>query len=130
MDLQIGLSAEKEMIVTENDLASFAGNFGADVLSTHRIVLLMEQAARKIFDGRIPEGKIGLGTYINIRHFSAAPVGSRVRAVARLNAINGNKLRFQVGAYDETEKLAEGENEHVIVSQDFFIKKIKSKSKN
>ncbi len=128
MDLQIGLTGEKEMVVTESDLASFAGNMGADVLSTHCIVLLMELAARQAIEGRIPEGKITLGTHVDIRHFSAAPIGSRVRAVARLMALEGHKLHFHVAAYDDFEKLAEGENEQIIVSQDFFLKKIKRKA--
>ena len=128
MGLQIGLSGEKEMLVTENDLASFAGNIGAEVLSTHCIVLLMELAARQAVEGRIPEGKITLGTRVDIRHFSAAPVGSQVRAVARLVALEGHKLHFKVAAYNDVEKLAEGENEQVIVSQDFFLKKVKRKA--
>jgi len=128
MDLQIGLTGEKEMVVTETDLASFAGNMGADVLSTHCIVLLMELAARQAIEDRIPEGKITLGTHMDIRHFSAAPIGSRVRAVARLMALEGRKLHFHVAAYDDVEKLAEGENEQVLVSQDFFLKKVKRKA--
>ena len=113
MGLQTGLVGEKEMIVTARDLASFAGNIGANVLSTHRLVLLMESAARQAIEGQIPEGKITLGTRIDIRHFSAAPVGSRVRAVARLTATKGNRLYFHVAAYDAVDKLAEGENEQV-----------------
>ena len=128
MGFQIGLTGEKEMVVTESDLASFAGNMGADVLSTHCIVLLMELAARQAIEGRIPEGKITLGTHVDIRHFSAAPIGSRVRAVARLMGLEGHKLHFHVAAYDDFEKLAEGENEQVLVSQDFFLKKVKQKA--
>jgi predicted thioesterase len=81
MELQIGLSSEKEMIVTESDLASVSGNIGAEVLSTHCLVLLMELAARQVVEDRIPKDKITLGTHVDIRHFSAALVGSRVRAV-------------------------------------------------
>ena len=33
-----------------------------------------------------------------------------------------------MAAYDDAEKLAEGENEQVIVSQDFFLKKVKRKA--
>ena len=128
MELQIGLSSEKEMIVTENDLASVSGNIGAEVLSTHCLVLLMELAARQVVDGRIPEDKITLGTRIDIRHFSAALVGSRVRAVARLIAIKHHRLYFHVAAYDDVEKLAEGENEQVIVSRNLFLKKIRCKT--
>ena len=128
IDLQIGLTGEKEMVVTKTDLASFAGNMGADVLSTHCIVLLMELAARQAIEDRIPEGKITLGTHMDIRHFSAATIGSRVRAVARLTALEGRKLHFQVAAYDDVEKLAEGENEQALVSQKFFLKKVKRKA--
>jgi len=128
MELQIGLSSEKEMIVTESDLASVSGNIGAEVLSTHCLVLLMELAARQVVDGRIPEDKITLGTRVDIRHFAAALVGSRVRAVARLIAIEHHRLHFHVAAYDDVEKLAEGENEQVIVSRNLFLKKIRCKT--
>jgi fluoroacetyl-CoA thioesterase len=128
MELQIGLSSEKEMIVTENDLASVSGNIGAEVLSTHCLVLLMELAARQVVEGRIPEDKITLGTRVDIRHFSATLVGSRVRAVAHLIAIEHHRLYFHVTAYDDVEKLAEGENEPVIVSRNLFLKKIRRKT--
>ena len=128
MELQIGLSGEKEMIVTESDLASVSGNIGAEVLSTHCLVLLMELAARQVVEGRIPKDKITLGTHVDIRHFSAALVGSRVRAFARLIAIEHHRLHFHVAAYDDVEKLAEGENEQVIVSRNLFLKKIRCKT--
>jgi predicted thioesterase len=68
---------------------------------------------------------------VDIRHFSAALVGSKVRAVARLIAIEHNRLHFHVAAYDDyekLEKLAEGENEQVIVSRNLFLKKIRRKT--
>ena len=130
IELQVVLNCEKEMIVTESDLASVSGNIGAEVLSTHCLVLLMELAARQVVEGRIPEDKITLGTRVDIRHFSAALVGSRVRAVARLIAIEHHRLFFHVAAYDDVEKLAEGENEQVIVSRNLFLKKIRRKTHN
>jgi predicted thioesterase len=128
MELQIGLSSEKEMIVTESDLASVSGNIGAEVLSTHCLVLLMELAARQVVEDRIPKDKITLGTHVDIRHFSAALVGSRVRAVARLIAVEHHRLHFHVAAFDDVEKLAEGENEQVIVSRNLFLKKLRCKT--
>ncbi len=125
--LNIGLEGEEEIIVSEKHLASFAGNIGVDVLSTHCVVLLIELAARRAMEGQLPEGHMTLGTRVAINHLSAAPIGSRVRAVARLTAIEGRKLRFHVAAYDEWDKLAEGENEQIIVSSNFLLKKIKEK---
>jgi predicted thioesterase len=56
---------------------------------------------------------------VDIRHFSAALVGSKVRAVARLIAIEHNRLHFHVAAYDDYEKL---------VSRNLFLKKIRRKT--
>jgi len=47
VELEVGMRGYEELLVSEKDLASFAGNVGVDVLSTHRVVLLMELAARK-----------------------------------------------------------------------------------
>ena len=128
MEFEIGLKGYKDLVVREKDLASFAGNVGVDVLSTHRVVLLMEMAARNAILGRIPEGKIPLGTHIDIRHMAAAPLGAKVRAEARLMAIEGRRLRFEVAAFDQVEKLAQGINELVMVSLDYFNRRVKQKA--
>ena len=127
MDLEVGLRGCKKLVVSERDLASFAGNVGVDVLSTHCVVLLMEMAARDAILGRIPEGKTTLGTRIDIRHLAAATPGARVRAEAELRAIEGRRLLFHVAAFDQLEKLAEGENEHIVVSLEGFKKKLQKK---
>jgi predicted thioesterase len=61
MELKVGLEGCRELVVSKNHLASFTGNENVDVLSTHRIVLLMELSARNAIAGRIPKGKINLG---------------------------------------------------------------------
>jgi len=126
-EIEVGLKGIKEMVVERQDLASVMGNVGAEVLSTHRVVLLMELAARKTIEDRLPEGMMTVGTFIRIQHLAAAPLGSKVRAEARLKRIEGRRLVFDVAVFDETEKLAEGENEQLIVSVDKFLSRIKKK---
>jgi fluoroacetyl-CoA thioesterase len=126
-DIQIGLEGEEEMFVGRSDLASMIGNIGAEVLSTHRVVLFMELAARNAIKESLPEGKMTVGTFIRIQHFAATPLGSKVRAEASLKEIDGRKLVFQVAAYDEFEKIAEGENEQLIVSIDKFLIRVRKK---
>ena len=125
--VRVGVKGEEEMVVGRDDLASMMGNIGADVLSTHRVVLLMELASRNAIKDRLPEGKMTVGTFIRIRHLAAAPLGSKVRAEASLKEIDDRKLVFDVSAYDEFEKIAEGENEQLIVSIDKFLSRIKRK---
>ena len=127
-DIQIGLKGKEEMVVERSDLASMMGNIGAEVLSTHRVVLLMELAARNAIKQSLPEGKMTVGTFIRIQHFAATPLASKVRAEASLKEIDGRRLVFDVAAYDEFEKIAEGENEQLIVSIDKFLVRIKKKA--
>jgi len=128
VELEVGVRGYEELVVSEKDLASFTGNVGVDVLSTHRVALLMELAARNAIVGRIPEGKITLGTRIDIRHLAAAPVGVKVCAEAELTAIQGRRLLFHVAAFDPVEKLAEGENEQMIVSLEAFKTRVRQKT--
>ena len=126
-NIQMGLKGKEEMIVERSDLASVMGNIGAEVLSTHRVVLLMELAARNAIKQSLPEGKMTVGTFIRIQHLAATPLGSKVRAEASLKEIDGRKLVFDVAAYDEFEKIAEGENEQLIVSIDKFLIRVRKK---
>jgi predicted thioesterase len=53
--VEVGLRGEKKMVVERSDLASMMGNIGAEVLSTHRVVLLMKLAARNAIKESLPE---------------------------------------------------------------------------
>jgi fluoroacetyl-CoA thioesterase len=127
-ELKEGLRGEQELIVGREDLASVMGNIGAEVLSTHRLVLLMEMAARSAVESRLPEGTITVGTFIQIKHYAATPLGLAVRAEAHLRKIDGRRLTFDVAAYDEFETIAEGQNEQLIVSKAKFLVRTKRKT--
>ena len=126
-ELRIGLRGAKEIVVAEKDLASVTGKVGAEVLSTHCVVLLMELASRSAIEGLLPEGKMTVGTQISIRHFGAVPLGARARAESILTEISGRRLFFDVAAYDEFEKIAEGRNEQLIVPVAGFLRKLRWK---
>jgi predicted thioesterase len=128
--LEIGLKGSKKLVVERQHLASFTGNIGAEVLSTHQVVLLMEQASRNAIERFLPDGKMTVGTFIRLWHLAAVPIGSTVCAEAYLKEIVGRKLVFEVAAYDEFEKIAEGINEQLIVQIDSFFRRVKRKQKS
>ena len=127
-EMKVGMKGFKEMVVSPQDLASVLGNTGAEVLSTHRVVLLMEQASRNAIEKCVPDKSMTVGTMINIRHLAATPLGSKVRAEAYLKRVDGRRLLFDVVAYDEFEKIAEGENEHLLVSVSGFLERVQRKA--
>ncbi len=126
-DLRIGQKGEKEIVVKAEDLASHTGNIGADVLSTHRIVLLMEQAARAAIEGCLPQGTITVGRGIRMRHVAATPKGAKVRGEAELTRIEGRRLFFDIKVHDPFEKIAEGQNERFIIALEKFRERVEAK---
>lgn len=122
-----GLIGKAEMIVKEEDLVSRLGNSPVDVLSTPRLIQLMEEAAVNAICDTIPPDQLSLGTQVKIKHLSATPLGMKVTGNAILKEVHKNRLLFLVDAYDEKEKIAEGEHERVFVSKEHFRQKVEKK---
>lgn len=122
-----GLCGESEMIVREEDLVSPVKGMAIKVLSTPRLIQLMEEAAIKAIQEFIPNDQISLGTMVKVRHIAATPLGMKVTANALLKETVRNRLFFFIDAFDEKEKIAEGEHERVIVSKERFIQKTQKK---
>ncbi len=72
------------MIVGEEDLVSRQGEIPVDVLSTPRLIQLMEAAAVEAIREVVPSDQLSLGTHVRIRHLSPTPFGMRVVAHALL----------------------------------------------
>jgi fluoroacetyl-CoA thioesterase len=123
-----GLTGRCEMIVKEEDLVSQWGDVPVDVLSTPRLIQLLESAAIEAIRDHMPGDQVSLGTEIKIRHLSATPVGMKVTANALLKGVEKNRLYFLVNAYDEKEKVAEGDHERILVSKERFLEKVKKKA--
>jgi len=122
-----GLIGKSEMIVKDEDLVNRLGDVPVEVLSTPRLIQLLETAAIEAIRDYIPSDQVSLGTELRIKHLSATPLGMKVTANALLRGIEKNRLLFLVDAYDEKEKVAEGEHERVLVSKERFLQKVREK---
>ena len=122
-----GLTGKSEMTVKEEDLVSRLGDIPISVLSTPRLIQLLEAAAVEAIRDHLSGDQVSLGTEIRIRHLSATPLGMKVTANALLKGVENNRLYFLVDAYDEKEKVAEGEHERILVSKERFLEKVKKK---
>ncbi|MHB0858586.1 MAG: thioesterase family protein [Anaerolineae bacterium] len=125
--LEPGLSAERTLTVAQEHTASCWGSGALEVFSTPHMIALMEGAAVDAVDPLLPEGYQTVGTYLDVRHLAATPVGRQVRARAVLVAVDGRKLTFQVEAYDEAGKLGEGRHERFVVHVDRFMERTRSR---
>ncbi|MFZ5820718.1 MAG: thioesterase family protein [Chloroflexota bacterium] len=124
-----GLSAETSLTVAQSDTAEQWGSGLAPVFGTPSLVGLVEAAAVKALEGRLPAGQTTVGGRIDLRHLAATPVGMTVRARAELTALEGRKLTFQVEAWDEVEKIGEALHERFVIVTEKFIARAQAKGK-
>ncbi|MEA4816062.1 MAG: thioesterase family protein [Lachnospiraceae bacterium] len=128
-NLNPGMSYEIEKVVTSHDTASHMGSGEVSVFSTPSMILWMENAALNAVKSALPQGYDTVGTFVNISHLAATPVGMKVRVIAELTEVNGKMLTFKVKAYDEKDKIGEGTHGRAIVSTEKFLSKVNDKAK-
>ena len=116
MPLVPGQTAEVQRVVTPDLTADVLGNTGVTVFATPFVVTLIENAAHAVMVPHLPPGGATVGTAVDMRHLAATPVGMTVRAKAVLRETDGRRCLFDVEAWDEVEKIAEGRHERYVVS--------------
>jgi len=122
-----GLTGEAHTTVTEASTAAAVGSGGIAVFSTPMMIALMENAALQAVQPYLAEGESTVGTLINIKHMAATPLGMQVRAVARLDAVEGRRLLFTIEAFDQVEKIGEGSHERVVITVERFLARVGQK---
>jgi fluoroacetyl-CoA thioesterase len=122
-----GLTGEAHTTVTDANTAAAVGSGGIAVFSTPMMIALMENAALQAVQPYLGEGESTVGTLINIKHMAATPLGMPVRAVARLDVVEGRRLLFSIEAYDQVEKIGEGSHERVVIAVERFLARVGQK---
>ena len=109
------------------DTALEVGSGSVLVYATPCMVALMEGAACEAIQEALPESKTSVGTYLQLEHLSATPVGMEIRAQATVTAVEGSIVTFSVEAFDEVGKIGEGIHKRAIVNTQKFLEKAYNK---
>jgi len=129
MPVEIGITAELSHTVQESDTARFSGGDTLPpVFSTPLVIRLLERTSHQAILPSLDAGQGSVGVVVNIRHLAATPVGFTVKTRAEVIAVDGRRVRFKVEAWDNLEKIAEGEHERFIIDLDRFEQKVTQKA--
>ena len=122
--LVIGLRGDATVKVAAENTALTLGSGDVPVFATPALVALVEKAAVAAVAGSLDPGETTVGTWLEIAHLAATPVGAAVRAEAELVAVEGRKLTFAVVAHDGRQKIGEGRHQRMRVARDRFLSKL------
>ena len=119
-----GLLAVVQRKITEVDTAkNYGGGALGNLLATPAYVDLMIAAAVAAVDDKLPEGFITVGRSMSFTHEASTTLGMTVSVKATLATVDGNKLFFDILAFDEIGEIGRGTHERIIVNAEQLILK-------
>ncbi len=125
--LQVGMTFEKSLTVTEPLTAGQLHRRGIYVMSTPEMVRLVEHCALEGVQPFLRPDQNSVGTKVDLRHLGGTPMGMRVTARTTLVEIDRRRLVFQAEVHDELERVGEGTHERFIVDAEKHLQRIQEK---
>jgi fluoroacetyl-CoA thioesterase len=119
-----GLKLARELDVQSVHTALHLGSGDVPVLGTPALLALAEGACVDAIAGELPEGETSVGTWAEVEHLKATPVGHRVCARATLIGHHGRRLEFSVVVEEDGETVAKVRHRRVLVDRERFLAKV------
>ena len=109
------------MTVAEEDTATAQNTGDVPVLSTSRLLELMQNATMDALAGNLPEGMMTAGLRINLDHLQASGVGTVVESSSVLTRMEGRRLIFEADAHANGQLVGTGRIIRVQIDRDTFL---------
>ena len=124
----IGKIGTAETAVSDKNTARAVGSGSLDVFSTPMMVALMEQAACDALVGAIDADSTTVGVSISVEH-KAATVRGKITATAKVVAVDGRRVDFELSASDESGEIGTGVHSRFVVNVEKFLAKANERAK-
>lgn len=125
--VEAGISLERKRIVSADDSITFLGADVKPSLSTPRMIMWMEYAARDAVLPHLEPGQDTVGVRVDVRHLAATPLDAEVTYRATVAAVEGRRVTFEVEALDGAETVGKGLHERYIIDVKRFAEGLKKK---
>lgn len=126
--LKVGMTHEIARKTTEDMSAQKVYPHVPNVYATRAMVGHIEEVCADLVLPHLAEGEQTVGTGMNFKHMAATPLGMKVRYSAKLVAVDGPKLTFEVEGYDEVDKIGEATHHRFIINAEKFNSRVAKKA--
>jgi fluoroacetyl-CoA thioesterase len=97
-EIELGLAAQQEHVVSPDDTAIALGSGDVPVLATPRLLAWLEAVTVDAIAAALPAGGTSVGSRVEIEHSAASPIGTPVTVHAAVSHVDGRLVRFEVAA--------------------------------
>jgi fluoroacetyl-CoA thioesterase len=125
--LQPGVSRVNRISIDTSRTISFMGDEGR-VYATPWMVGDMEYTCRDLLIEHSDAGEVSVGVEVVVKHLAPTLPGMTVEITARVAAVEGRKVTFDVAARDELEEVGRGTHTRFVVDVAKTIQRLKAKA--
>jgi predicted thioesterase len=125
--LQPGLTTIKRIVIDRDRTISFMGE-DARVYATPRLITDVEFTCRDFLLQHADPGEDSVGMEVALKHQAPTLVGSTVEINARVIAVDGRKVVFEVSVKDELDTVSSGTHARFVVDVAKTKERLKAKA--
>ena len=111
-NIKPGLTAEDTVTVDESLSITHTR---VPMLSTPKMIDLMERVCKNLVQGLLPEGFITVGYEVHVKHTAPAPIGTQIRTWCKVVEADGRKLLFDVRVSAGDKTIGAGQHRRTII---------------
>jgi fluoroacetyl-CoA thioesterase len=119
-----GLRFERTLDVGPDHTAAALGSGDVPVLGTPAVLALAEGACVDAIAEDLPDGETSVGTWAEVEHLKATPVGRTVTAHATLIGHHGRRLEFLVTVEQDGETIAKVKHRRILLDRERFLSRV------
>jgi len=117
----LGLANRHEIVPAASHTAAAVGNAGVEVVGTPFLVGYFEVAADRAILPFCEAGEVTVGTRIEVDHLASALPGKLVIADAKVVAVDGRRIAFEIEVRQGERVLMRGRHGRAIVRLDKLL---------
>lgn len=125
---RVGTLGEFQFVVGQEHVIDFASDGMPAVLSTPKLIGLIERTSRQTLVPFLDKNERSVGIEIDLKHLAPTPEGHRVLIRARVVHAVDRSITFHVEARDEHELIARGLHKRVVIRVDSFSRRVRGKA--
>jgi predicted thioesterase len=126
--LRPGISKVRRLSVDRDRTISFMGEEGR-VYGTPEFIRDIEHLCRDLLLEHLDTGEDSVGIEVGVKHTAATLLGMEVEITAKVTAVDGRKVAFDIVARDEVESIGIGTHDRFVVDVGKTYERLKAKAK-
>ncbi len=125
---RIGETGELLIPTDMQHVVEFHGDGMPAVVSTPNLIQFLERTARHTLAPHLDADERTVGVEIDIKHLAPTPIGQTIHCTARVIAVEGTKISFQIEARDDHEVIVRGLHKRAVIRAESFSRRVRAKA--